>query len=159
MGLYFQAIHVYIFQKKTIERKHHIMIQQTVTYKDIDGNEQHETLLFHFYKEEILEMLRSGYFDQFFDAMKADDIKKKSEVLEALVDKAYGFRYVDENIDPNTGMKTTKTRFRHATEEELKQFHEDEARGEFVFMLHTDAGKADDFISALIPSVQKTAII
>ena len=104
-------------------------------------------------------MLRSGYFDQFFDAMKADDLKKKSEVLEDLVDKAYGFRYVDEKIDPNTGMKTTKTRFRHATEEELKQFHDDEARGEFVFMLHTDAGKADDFISALIPNVNTTTAI
>lgn len=135
------------------------MIQQTVTYKDIDGNEQHETLLFHFYKEEILEMLRSGYFDQFFDAMKADDLKKKSKVIEDLVDKAYGFRYVDEKIDSNTGVKTTKTRFRHATEEELEQFHDDEARGEFVFMLHTDPGKADEFISALIPNVQKTTVI
>ncbi len=135
------------------------MIQQTVTYKDIDGNEQQETLLFHFYKEEILEMLRAGYFEKFFETMKADDLKKKSEVIEDLVDKAYGFRYVDEKVDPNTGAKTTKTRFRHATEEELKQFHDDEARGEFVFMLHTDAGKADEFISALIPNVQKTTTI
>lgn len=135
------------------------MIKQTVTYKDIDGNEQHETLLFHFYKEEILEMLRSGYFDQFFEAMKDDDLKKKSKVLEDLVDKAYGFRYVDEKIDSNTGVKTTKSRFRHATEEELEQFHDDEARGEFVFMLHTDPGKADEFISALIPNVQKTTVI
>ncbi len=135
------------------------MIQQTVTYKDIDGNEQQEILLFHFYKEEILEMLRAGYFEKFFETMKADDLKKKSEVLEDLVDKAYGFRYVEEKVDPETGVKTTKTRFRHATEEELKQFHDDEARGEFVFMLHTDAGKADEFISALIPNVQKTTTI
>lgn len=135
------------------------MIQQTVTYKDIDGNEQQETLLFHFYKEEILEMLRAGYFEKFFETMKDDDLKKKSEVIEDLVDKAYGFRYVEEKVDPETGVKTTKTRFRHATDEELKQFHDDEARGEFVFMLHTDAGKADEFISALIPTVQKTAII
>lgn len=135
------------------------MIQQTVTYKDIDGNEQQETLLFHFYKEEILEMLRAGYFEKFFEIMKADDLKKKSEAIEDLVDKAYGFRYVEEKVDPETGVKTTKTRFRHATEEELKQFHDDEARGEFVFMLHTDAGKADEFISALIPNVQKTATI
>lgn len=135
------------------------MIKQTVTYKDIDGNEQQETLLFHFYKEEILEMLRAGYFDKFFETMNADDLKKKSEAVEDLVDKAYGFRYVEEKVDPETGVKTTKTRFRHATEEELKQFHEDEARGEFVFMLHTDAGKADEFISALIPNVQKTATI
>lgn len=135
------------------------MIKQTVTYKDIDGNEQQETLLFHFYKEEILEMLRSGYFEKFFETMKADDLKKKSEAIEDLVDKAYGFRYVDEKVDPETGVKTTKTRFRHATEEELKQFHDDEARGEFVFMLHTDAGKADEFIEALIPNVQKTTTI
>lgn len=135
------------------------MIKQTVTYKDIDGNEQQETLLFHFYKEEILEMLRAGYFDKFFETMNADDLKKKSEAVEDLVDKAYGFRYVEEKVDPETGAKTTKTRFRHATEEELKQFHEDEARGEFVFMLHTDAGKADEFISALIPNVQKTTTI
>lgn len=135
------------------------MIKQTVTYKDIDGNEQQETLLFHFYKEEILEMLRAGYFDKFFETMNADDLKKKSEAVEDLVDKAYGFRYVEEKVDPETGVKTTKTRFRHATEEELKQFHDDEARGEFVFMLHTDAGKADEFISALIPNVQKTATI
>lgn len=135
------------------------MIKQTVTYKDIDGNEQQETLLFHFYKEEILEMLRAGYFEKFFETMKADDLKKKSEAIEDLVDKAYGFRYVDEKVDPNTGAKTTKTRFRHATEEELKQFHDDEARDEFVFMLHTDAGKADEFISALIPNVQKTTTI
>lgn len=135
------------------------MIQQTVTYKDIDGNEQHETLLFHFYKEEILEMLRAGYFEKFFETMKADDLKKKSEALEDLVDKAYGFRYVEEKVNPETGVKTTKTRFRHATEEELKQFHEDEARGEFVFMLHTDAGKADEFISALIPTIQNATTI
>lgn len=135
------------------------MIQQTVTYKDIDGNEQHETLLFHFYKEEILEMLRAGYFEKFFETMKDDDLKKKSEVIEDLVDKSYGFRYVEEKVDPETGVKTTKTRFRHATDEELKQFHDDEARGEFVFMLHTDAGKADNFISALIPTVQKTTIL
>lgn len=130
------------------------MIKKTVTYTDIDGIEQQDTLLFHLDSNDIVDMLKNGKLQKLSDDLSSDDLSVKTAALESFVDMTYGFRYVEEKVDKKTGARRQVPRFRHATPEELKEFHESEAHGELMLSMYTKQGEADNFVSALLPNVK-----
>ena len=99
------------------------MIKKTVTYTDIDGVEQSETLLFHLDNNDIVDMLKNGKLQKLSDDLSSDDMSVKTTALENFVDMTYGFRYEEEKIDKKTGARRVVPRFRHATPEEIEEFH------------------------------------
>ena len=129
------------------------MIKKTIAYKDIDGVEHSEDLLFHLDSNEVVEMLKNDEFQKLSDELSSDDIKVKTSALERFVDMTYGFRYTEDKIDPKTGQKRTVARFRHATPQELNEFHQSEAHGELMLALYTKPGEADGLVTALLPKV------
>lgn len=130
------------------------MIKKTVTYTDIDGVEQSETLLFHLDDNDIIEMLKNGKLQKLSDDLSSDDLKVKTTALENFVDMTYGFRYEEEKIDKKTGERRMVSRFRHATPEEIEEFHKSEEHGKLMISMYTQAGVADSFVSALLPNVK-----
>ena len=130
------------------------MIKKTVTYTDIDGVEQSETLLFHLDNNDIVEMLKNGKLQKLSDDLSSDDMSVKTTALENFVDMTYGFRYEEEKIDKKTGARRMVPRFRHATPEEIEEFHNSEAHGELMLSMYTQAGVADSFVAALLPNVK-----
>lgn len=130
------------------------MIKKTVTYTDIDGVEQHDTLLFHLDKNELIEMFKNGELQKLSDDLSSDDLSVKISALERFVDMTYGFRYEEEKVDKKTGERRMVSRFRHATPEELEEFHKSEAHGELMFSMYTKQGEADNFVSALVPNIK-----
>lgn len=130
------------------------MIKKTVTYTDIDGVEQSEDLLFHLDNNDVVEMLKNGELQKLSDDLSSDDLKVKTTALESFVDMTYGFRYTEDKINPKTGERRTVNRFRHATPEELEEFHKSEEHGKLMISMYTQAGVADSFISALLPNVK-----
>lgn len=126
------------------------MIQKTITYKDIDGVEQSETLLFHLDNNDIVDMLKNGKLQKLSDDLSSDDMSVKTTALENFVDMTYGFRYEEEKIDKKTGARRMVPRFRHATPEEIEEFHKSEAHGELMLSMYTKAGVADSFVAALL---------
>lgn len=130
------------------------MIKKTVTYTDIDGVEQSETLLFHLDNNDIVDMLKNGKLQKLSDDLSSDDMSVKTTALENFVDMTYGFRYEEEKIDKKTGARRMVPRFRHATPEEIEEFHKSEAHGELMFSMYTKAGVADSFVAALLPNVK-----
>ena len=131
------------------------MIKKTVTYTDIDGVEQSEDLLFHLDNNDIIDMLKNGKLQKLSDDLSSDDMSVKTTALENFVDMAYGFRYEEEKIDKKTGARRMVPRFRHATPEEIEEFHNSEAHGEFMLAMYTKQGEADSFVSALLPNVKR----
>lgn len=130
------------------------MIKKTVTYTDIDGAEQSETLLFHLDNNDIVDMLKNGKLQKLSDDLSSDDMSVKTSALENFVDMTYGFRYEEEKIDKKTGARRMVPRFRHATPEEIEEFHKSEAHGKLMLSMYTQAGVADSFVSALLPNVK-----
>lgn len=130
------------------------MIKKTVTYTDIDGVEQSETLLFHLDDNDIVDMLKNGKLQKLSDDLSSDDLSVKTTALENFVDMTYGFRYEEEKVDKKTGARRMVSRFRHATPEELEEFHKSEAHGKFMLSMYTTQGEADSFVSALLPNVK-----
>lgn len=130
------------------------MIKKTVTYTDIDGVEQSEILLFHLDNNDIVDMLKNGKLQKLSDDLSSDDMSVKTTALENFVDMSYGFRYEEEKIDKKTGARRMVPRFRHATPEEIEEFHKSEAHGELMLSMYTKAGVADSFVAALLPNVK-----
>ena len=112
------------------------MIKKTVTYTDIDGVEQSETLLFHLDNNDIVDMLKNGKLQKLSDDLSSDDMSVKTTALENFVDMTYGFRYEEEKIDKKTGARRMVPRFRHATPEEIEEFHKSEAHGELMLSMY-----------------------
>ena len=123
------------------------MIKKTVTYIDIDGVEQSKTLLFHLSNNDIVDMLKNGKLQKL-----SDDLS--STALENFVDMTYGFRYEEEKIDKETGERRVVPRFRHATPEEIEEFHKSEAHGELMLSMYTQDGVADSFVTTLLQNAK-----
>lgn len=130
------------------------MIKKTITYTDIDGVEQQDTLLFHLESNDIVDMLKNGELQKLSNDFSSDDISVKTSAFEKFVDMTYGFRYEEEKIDKETGARHMVSRFRHATPEELEEFHKSEAHGEFILSMFTQIGAADSFVTALLPNIK-----
>lgn len=131
------------------------MIKKTVTYTDIDGVEQSKALLFHLSNNDIVDMLKNGKLQKLSDDLSSDDMSVKTTALENFVDMTYGFRYEEEKIDEKTGERRVVPRFRHATPEEIEEFHESEAHGELMLSMYTQDGVADSFVTTLLQNVKR----
>lgn len=130
------------------------MIKKTVTYTDIDGVEQSKTLLFHLSNNDIVDMLKNGKLQKLSDDLSSDDMSVKTTALENFVDMTYGFRYEEEKIDKKTGARRMVPQFRHATPEEIEEFHKSEAHGELMLSMYTKDGVADSFVTALLQNAK-----
>lgn len=130
------------------------MIKKTVTYTDIDGVEQSETLLFHLSNNDIVDMLKNGKLQKLSDDLSSDDMSVKTTALENFVDMTYGFRYEEEKIDKKTGARRMVPRFRHATPEEIEEFHKSEVHGELMLSMYTQDGVADSFVTTLLQNAK-----
>lgn len=130
------------------------MIKKTVTYIDIDGAEQSETLLFHLDNNDIIDMLKNGKLQKLSNDLSSEDMSVKTTALENFVDMTYGFRYEEEKIDKKTGARRMVPRFRHATPEEIEEFHKSEAHGELMLSMYTKVGVAESFVTALLPNIK-----
>lgn len=130
------------------------MIKKTVTYIDIDGVEQSKTLLFHLSNNDIVDMLKNGKLQKLSDDLSSDDMSVKTTALENFVDMTYGFRYEEEKIDKETGERRVVPRFRHATPEEIEEFHKSEAHGELMLSMYTRDGVADSFVTTLLQNAK-----
>lgn len=130
------------------------MIKKTVTYTDIDGIEQSEDLLFHLDNNVIIDMLKNDKLQKLSDDLSSDDMSTKITAFENFVDMTYGFRYEEEKIDKKTGARRMVPRFRHATPEEIEEFHKSEAHGKLMLAMYTTQGEADNFVSALLPNIK-----
>lgn len=130
------------------------MIKKTITYTDIDGVEQSKTFLFHLSNNDIVDMLKNGKLQKLSDDLSSDDMSVKTTALENFVDMTYGFRYEEEKIDKETGERRVVPRFRHATPEEIEEFHKSEAYGELMLSMYTQNGVADSFVTTLLQNVK-----
>ena len=130
------------------------MIKKTVTYIDIDGVEQSKTLLFHLSNNDIVDMLKNGKLQKLSDDLSSDDMSVKTTALENFVDMTYGFRYEEEKIDKEAGERRVVPRFRHATPEEIEEFHKSEAHGALMLSMYTQNGVADSFVTTLLQNVK-----
>lgn len=130
------------------------MIKKTVTYTDIDGVEQSKTFLFHLDSNDIVDMLKNGKLQKLSDDLSSDDVSVKTTALENFVDMTYGFRYEEEKVDKETGERRVVPRFRHATPEEIEEFHKSEAHGELMLSMYTQNGVADSFVATLLQNVK-----
>lgn len=130
------------------------MIKKTITYTDIDGVEQSKTFLFHLSNNDIVDMLKNGKLQKLSDDLSSDDMSVKTTALENFVDMTYGFRYEEEKIDKETGERRVVPRFRHATPEEIEEFHKSEARGELMLSMYTQNGVADSFVTTLLQNAK-----
>lgn len=130
------------------------MIKKTITYTDIDGVEQSKTFLFHLSNNDIVDMLKNGKLQKLSDDLSSDDMSVKTTALENFVDMTYGFRYEEEKVDKETGERRVVPRFRHATPEEIEEFHKSEAYGELMLSMYTQNGVADSFVATLLQNVK-----
>lgn len=130
------------------------MIKKTVTYTDLDGVEQSETLLFHLDNNVIIDLLKNGKLQKLSDDLSSNDLSVKITAFENFVDMTYGFRHEEEKIDKKTGERRMVSRFRHATPEEIEEFHKSEAHGKLMLDIYTTRGEADKFVSALLPNIK-----
>lgn len=119
------------------------MIKKPITYTDFNGVERTEDFYFHMSKAELfkLEVTAEGnsLHEYLQKVVAANSGKKIMEVFELILESAYGVRSED-------GKRFMKS------EEIFKDFKETNAYSEFFFELVTDAEKAAEFISGLIPS-------
>ena len=130
------------------------MIKKTVTYTDIDGIEQSEDLLFHLDNNIIIDMLKNNKLQKLSDDLSSDDMSTKITAFENFVDMTYGFRHEAAKIDKTTGERRMVPRFRHATPDEIEEFHKSEAHGELMLSMYTQDGVADSFVTTLLQNVK-----
>ena len=130
------------------------MIKKTVTYTDIDGVAQSKDHLYNLDKKVIIDMLKNGKLQKLSDDLSSDDLSVKITAFENFVDMTYGFRCEEEKIDKKTGARRMVPRFRHATPEEIEEFHKSEAHGKLMLSMYTKQGEADNFVSALLPNIK-----
>ncbi|MBP5598003.1 MAG: hypothetical protein J6Y02_21725 [Pseudobutyrivibrio sp.] len=116
------------------------MFKMTQTYTDYDGNEKTETFYFNLNKVEILEMEAEedgGYSDMLKRVVASKDSKELMKLFKQLLLKSYGVKTEDGGFAKS--------------EELVKKFEQSAAYPEIFMALCTDAQKASDFVSYVMP--------
>lgn len=116
------------------------MFKMTQTYTDYDGNEKTETFYFNLNKVEILEMEAEedgGYSDMLKRVVESKDSKELMKLFKQLLLKSYGVKTEDGGFAKS--------------EELVKKFEQSAAYPEIFMTLCTDAKKASDFVSYVMP--------
>lgn len=121
------------------------MLKKTITYKDYNDVERTEDFYFNLTKAEIAEMQLNevGGLDKLIKKIiEAKDVPAVANIFKKIILKAYGVKSAD-------GRRFIKT------QEVLDEFIQTEAYSELYMELATDADKAQKFINAIIPAVDK----
>lgn len=116
------------------------MFKMTQTYTDYEGNEKTETFYFNLNKVEILEMETyedGGYVDMLKRVVESKDSKELMRLFKQLLLKSYGVKTEDGGFAKS--------------EELVRKFEQSAAYPEIFMELCTDAKKASDFVSYVMP--------
>ena len=118
------------------------MFKKTINYEDFDGNKRSEDHYFHLSKAEVIKWLTtSGDYtlDKVLERLSTErNGKKIMEIFEDFIQRSYGIKSID-------GRKFEKS------EEIWKDFSQTEAYSVLFVELVTDAKKAADFVTRVIP--------
>lgn len=117
------------------------MFKMTQTFTDYNGNETTGTFYFNLNKVEILEMEaqeEGGYSEMLKRVVESKDSKEIMKLFKTLLLKSYGVKSED-------GKGFIKS------EELTKQFEQSAAYPEIFMTLCTDAQKASDFVTYVMP--------
>ncbi len=125
------------------------MLRKTVTYTDYDGNVRTEDFFFNLNKAEVTEMELSvdgGMEKMLKKIIDSRDGKRIIEVFKDIVLRAYGEKSPD-------GRRFIKS------PEMQEAFSQTEAYVNIFMELATDAKAASDFVSGILPPVEKAAAV
>ena len=119
------------------------MLAKTIEFKDLEGNKRSGTYYFNLNKAEtIMWMSTTGEYTLDKVLLKLSEEKNGRQIMEIfedLIHRSYGKKSVD-------GIRFEKT------EEAWLDFYQSDAYSELFVELVTDAKKAADFVSAIIPA-------
>lgn len=119
------------------------MYKKTITYEDFEGNEQKEDFYFNLNEAEIIEWVTTNG-DYSLEAVlnKMVEKKKGRDIIDAVKDLIYR-SYGEKDL---SGKRFIKSK-------EIKDaFMESNAYSELFMELVTDATKAGEFITGIIPA-------
>lgn len=125
------------------------MLKKTITYEDLDGNELTEDFYFHLNEAEIVEWVTTNG-DYSLEAVlnKMVEKKKGRDIIDAVKDliyRAYGEKALD-------GKRFIKSK-------EVKDaFMESNAYSVLFMELVTDAEKAGEFVTGIIPAKMAASV-
>ena len=119
------------------------MYKKTVTYKDFNKNERTEDFYFHLNRAEIIKWMTTsgGYtLDKMIEQLTREENGEKiMEIFDDLLIRSYGVKSLD-------GKQFIKS-------DEVKEaFKYSEAYSVIFTELVTDANKASEFVTAILPS-------
>lgn len=119
------------------------MIKKTITYTDYNGNERTEDFWFNLSQAEVLQMetsISGGWTELVKRITSKQDIPEIMNVFEDLIRRSYGEKSAD-------GKRFIKNR------ELTEEFMQTEAYSNLYIELLTDADKASEFFTRVIPQV------
>ena len=117
------------------------MLKKLIKYTDYNGTERQENFYFNLNKAELMEMeteVTGGMRQLLEDMMEKQDIPKIMKAFKTIILKAYG----EKSPDGRRFMKS---------DELSTAFTQTEAYDELYMELLSDAKKAAEFITALMP--------
>lgn len=118
------------------------MLKKTITYVDYDGNNRTEDHFFNISKAELtmMEASKTGGMRQYLERIvQTQDNVAIMEMFREIIHKAYGEKSPD-------GRRFVKS------EDISIGFEQTEAYSELIMELLGDAGKASEFINAILPA-------
>lgn len=118
------------------------MIKKTIAYVDYDGNEREEDFYFNLTKAELTELqlgTSGGLQKMIENIIQTKDIPRIIEIFKKIILASYG----EKSADGRRFMKS---------KEITENFTQTEAYSNLFMELSTDASKAADFISGIIPA-------
>lgn len=118
------------------------MLKKTITYVDYDGNNRTEDFFFNISKAELtmMEASKTGGMRQYLERIiQTQDNVAIMEMFRDIIHKAYGEKAPD-------GRRFIKS------EDLSLGFEQTEAYSELIMELLGDAGKASEFINAILPA-------
>lgn len=120
------------------------MYKMTVTYEDLNGEEQTREAYFNFSKMEIIRIqTEEGGFVQYLERiLNESDMQKIMEVFEWFVQKAYGEKSSDGSRFIKVDQNGTPL---------IDSFKNTQVYDEILFKLCTDEGAAADFVGHVVP--------
>ena len=123
------------------------MITKTIKYVDYNGVERTESFQFNLTKAELMEMELSeegGLAEKIQKIIDTQNMPEIIKVFKDLVLKSYGMK----SDDGRRFIKNDKMR---------EEFQQTEAYSDLFMELATDADKASEFISGIIPAEAKAS--
>ena len=117
------------------------MIEKTIKFKDLEGNEVTKTFHFHMSIDDALELefwKKGGLKDYVDKAVQDEDNRAIYRLFKNMIQKSYGVKHED-GIQFVKSKKLTRT------------FIQSDAFSEFIIELVSDPKKAIEFFNALVP--------